>query len=184
MFGYDPDLKGYGYDPQRAKALLKEAGFANGFETELGGPANFKDIIEAVAGYLADVGVRAQIRIEEFNVNYQKLTSKKAFPINHATWGNWNLFDADGTVPLIAMADSQWSYYTPPAKVVELNKIASTAIDSAKRLAAYKEILRTTHEDAPLLLMHQQYDINAANRKTTWETRSDNVMLLYGAKKA
>lgn len=184
MFGYHPDLKGYGYDPQRAKALLREAGFPNGFEIEMGGPAPFKDIIEAVGGFLAEVGVRTQIRIEEFNVNYQKLISKKAFPINYATWGNWNLFDADGTVPFLLLPDSQWSYYTPPAKVLELNRVASTTTDPARRQAAYKEILEATHEDAPLLLMHQQYDINAANRKTTWETRSDNVMLLYGAKKA
>ncbi len=184
MFGYHQDLKGWGYDPARAKSLLREAGFPNGFETEMGGPAPFKDIIEAVGGYLAEVGVRTTIRIEEFNVNYQKLISKKAFPINYATWGNWNLFDADGTVPFLLLPDSQWSYYTPPASVIGLNRIASTTTDPAKRQAAYREILETTHEEAPLLLMHQQYDINAANRKSTWETRGDNVMLLYGAKKA
>ena len=35
MPGYDKDYKGYAYDPEKAKALLAEAGFADGFETEL-----------------------------------------------------------------------------------------------------------------------------------------------------
>ncbi len=183
MFGYNPDIKGYAYDPDRARTLLKEAGYPKGFSIEIAGPSNFRDIIEAVAGYLKEVGVEASLRIEEWNVNYQKLITGRAAPINYATWGNWNLFDADGTVPFL-LSESQWSYYKPPARLVELNKIASTTFDAAKRLAAYHEIMRIAHAEAPLLLMHQQFDINAANRKTTWETRYDNVMLLYGAQKA
>src|SRR3954452_11179673 len=35
MPGYDKDFKGYAYDVAKAKALLSEAGFADGFETEL-----------------------------------------------------------------------------------------------------------------------------------------------------
>ena len=35
MPGYDKDYKGYAYDPAKAKELLAEAGFADGFETEL-----------------------------------------------------------------------------------------------------------------------------------------------------
>src|SRR6185437_1376833 len=35
MPGYDKNYKGYPYDPEGAKKLLKDAGFPNGFETEL-----------------------------------------------------------------------------------------------------------------------------------------------------
>jgi ABC-type transport system substrate-binding protein len=35
MPGYDPNIKGYDYSPDKAKALLAEAGFANGFKTSI-----------------------------------------------------------------------------------------------------------------------------------------------------
>ncbi len=35
MWGYNDDIKDYGYDPEKAKALLKEAGTEKGFTIDL-----------------------------------------------------------------------------------------------------------------------------------------------------
>jgi len=69
--GYDPELKPYAYDPQRARALLKEAGFANGFTTpcyNLTTPRepNIKEVGEAMFAYLSAVGIRCQVRNLEY----------------------------------------------------------------------------------------------------------------------
>jgi len=66
-FGYDPSIKPYEYDLKRARELLKEAGFANGFEIpcyNLLTPRepNFKEMGEAVFAYLGAVGIRCKIR--------------------------------------------------------------------------------------------------------------------------
>jgi peptide/nickel transport system substrate-binding protein len=183
MFGHAPDIPGYPYSPDRARALLREAGVPKGFSTEISGPVLNADVIEAVAGNLREIGVEATIRIEEQKVNYENLLKKKATPLHYLSWGNWNLFDADGTIPFL-YGDTQWSYYTPPARFVELNRIGSTVVDGKKRAEAYHELMRICQAEAPLLLLYQQFDINAANRKTTFETRYDNVMLLHDTEKA
>jgi ABC-type transport system substrate-binding protein len=64
MPGYDKSYKGYAYDPAAAKKLLAEAGFPNGFETEL--YANNTDpnprIAQAIQQDLAAIGIKAELK--------------------------------------------------------------------------------------------------------------------------
>jgi peptide/nickel transport system substrate-binding protein len=64
MPGYDKDQKGYAYDPDKAKALLAEAGFANGFATELYAMNVDPNprIAQAIQQDLAAVGITAEVK--------------------------------------------------------------------------------------------------------------------------
>lgn len=60
------------YDPQRARALLKEAGHEKGFELELTALDRSRPVAEAISGYLSRVGIRASIKTITFTA-YTKL---------------------------------------------------------------------------------------------------------------
>ena len=64
MPGYAEDYQGYAYDPEKAKALLAEAGFADGFDTELFAMNTDPNprIAQAIQQDLAAIGIRAELK--------------------------------------------------------------------------------------------------------------------------
>jgi len=75
--GYNPDLKRLPYDPEKAKQLLKEAGYANGFEVTFSGPndryVQDEQICEAVAKYLAKVGIKVKLDVKPKSIFFDEV---------------------------------------------------------------------------------------------------------------
>lgn len=67
---FSPALRGYDYNPQRARELLAQAGYPNGFELELHGSSSpvIGRWLEGFQRYLADVGIRGKIVQQDFGV--------------------------------------------------------------------------------------------------------------------
>jgi len=67
-FAYNPDITGYPYDPDRARELLAEAGYPDGFSTSIiaANRGNTPDIATAVQGFLAEVGITVEVDVMDF----------------------------------------------------------------------------------------------------------------------
>jgi peptide/nickel transport system substrate-binding protein len=78
VFGYDPAAKALPYDPHKAKQLLNEAGFANGFEIEYYSPTGRypkdREVAQVIVEQLSRVGIKANLKTPEwsiFNTDYK-----------------------------------------------------------------------------------------------------------------
>ena len=82
-FAYTLPLEPYGYDPTKAKQLLKDAGYASGFDAgECSTDTPYATVIEAVVNDLAVVGIRARVRPME---RAAMQTAQKEKTVKHLT---------------------------------------------------------------------------------------------------
>jgi peptide/nickel transport system substrate-binding protein len=78
----------YAYDPKRAKQLLTEAGYPNGFEAgAISTDTSFAESAEPIASYFAAVGIRASVRALERAAFFNQLRDKKLRPLAYAASG-------------------------------------------------------------------------------------------------
>jgi peptide/nickel transport system substrate-binding protein len=75
QYGYSPDVKPkYPYDPEKAKQLVKDAGFPSGVDVNLFASAdryvNDRQSSEAVAAMLTKVGIRTQLHILDYSIEW------------------------------------------------------------------------------------------------------------------
>jgi oligopeptide transport system substrate-binding protein len=98
MPGFDAKaVKGYDYNPEKAKQLLKEAGFPNGNgmkELTLSTTTTYKDLIEFIQGELSSVGIKSKIEVNQ-SASLRETIAKRQ---TNFFRGSWIADYADGEI--------------------------------------------------------------------------------------
>ena len=155
--GYDPGIKPYPYDPKKAKEMLAQAGYPNGFELPLyfgtGRSSGDREISEAVAGYFEAVGVRTKLIPEEHAAMRARVRSAKtasAIYVGMVNAGMSGTADASYTLNLFLSSEGSNSVYSNP----ELDKIAREAkatVNDKKRAELLRKAQRILYEDVAVI---------------------------------
>jgi peptide/nickel transport system substrate-binding protein len=167
-FGYDPNLRAYPYDPQRARQLLAQAGFANGFsivmENSEGRYTKSREIGEAIVGQLAQVGIKVEMRMLEFATFTRKLLfDHTAAPMYYVGWVYFPSMDADAVLRHYATG-SPFKIWSNP-RYDDLFGRQRAELDRSKRLDLIRQASGVLRQDAPGVFLFQGPGIYALSRK-------------------
>ncbi len=137
QFGCTQDVPHYEYDPEKAKKLLAEAGYADGFDVELYAyrDANYA---EAIASYLNAVGIRAKVRMQQYSA-MREAHMKGEEPFSFETWGSYSVNDASAMVSEFFKLGSL--DFARDEEVKGWLDVADTATDPEKRKEYYAKAL-------------------------------------------
>ncbi|EPM6144086.1 ABC transporter substrate-binding protein [Salmonella enterica subsp. enterica serovar Cerro] len=162
MWGYNDDIKDYGYDPEKAKALLKEAGLEKGFTIDLWAMPvqrpynpNARRMAEMIQADWAKIGVQAKIVTYEWG-EYLKRAKDGEHQTVMMGWTGDN-GDPDNFFATLFSCDaaqqgsnySKWCY----KPFEDLIQPARATDDHNKRIELYKQAQVVMHDQAPALII-------------------------------
>lgn len=185
-FGFNEALEPYPYDPDQARALIKEAG-AEGATINLVGEAGRwlkdREIIEAVGAYWTEVGLKVNYQIEEFGAYLTLLFDKNTRPDAIFVVNSDELLDADR--PITSAYEAGASYASNKDEdMAAKSKAARTETDVAKRKELYGEITKKAYDDSYLVPLLNIQDIYGISTRLDWQPRIDSKLLVKEMKAA
>ncbi|GGE51568.1 ABC transporter substrate-binding protein [Primorskyibacter flagellatus] len=153
LWAYDPALEGrYAYDLDKAKALMQEAGYAEGFEFTMPSIPIFASRLEAVAGFLKEINVTMNIQTVEPGTLARRSRTTD-FPATNLVWNN--AIDPKFVTTYYVAEDAVFNPFRikPDPKLTELSEAGLAIADEAGRAPIYREMLGRLAEESYMIFI-------------------------------
>ncbi len=163
----------YTYDPNRARDLLKEAGFGPNNKLEFDIYAyRERDQTEAMIGALRAVGITANLKFMQYAAMREQIRANKV-AISHQTWGSFSVNDTSASTPNYFKFGADDMARDP--EVRDLLEKGDTSVDPALRKEAYRKALTMIQEKVlavPLYALTTHY---VASKSLNFATYPDEM---------
>ncbi len=180
QFGCDADAAvKYPYDPAKAKALLAEAGFPNGFEIELVTYVQPTSWTAAMQNYLQAVGIKPKITQLQVAAAIAKAW-KGENPLYHGSWGSYSINDVSAIFPVMYGGGND--DYARDPELTKLVEAGGATADPAKRKQAYSAAIKLMTEKAYWLPLFTYVNTYAFSKQLQFRTFPDELPRFYMAK--
>ncbi len=177
-FGYIEGMKGYSFDPARARQLLKEAG-AEGAEISFyTSPAYDQRLVQAIQQMLQEVGLKVAISQTD-QPTFLKRRQGKPEEAGSISLGRWSCAcqDADGVIFPLFHSQSLWAKYANPAFDDAVTRARQTLKDE-ERLKHYREAFAILEQDVPGIGLYQDFAIYGARRELSWKPTANEAFFV------
>ncbi|HIP61709.1 MAG TPA: ABC transporter substrate-binding protein [Sulfurovum sp.] len=192
VFGHDESIKRVAFDPKKAKELLAEAGYPDGFEVQLDAPnnryINDSQIAQAVASSLAKIGIKVTVNATPKSTFFKAVRQRE---LSFFLIG-WASSDGDASSVLDGVGhstdnDKGYGRYNKGgfgnAKADELIEKSAGMMDPAERLKALQEAQRIIMvEEQGFIPLHYQVDIYASSKNIKFTPRTDSRIWVFDIK--
>jgi peptide/nickel transport system substrate-binding protein len=188
LFGYNPELKVMKYDPEAAKKLMAEAGYANGFGLTIDTPnnryVNDEKITQTIAQMLARIGITAKVEAMPMSI-YSSRGIKQEFSAGLLGWGA-QTGEVSSPLRAIAACDdpakgfgvTNWTKFCDP-KMDAVLSVAVNTVDDKERLKLLQKAAAITVDDAGIIPIHQQVTTWAMKKGYNYVPRTDERTHAY-----
>ncbi len=187
LSGLNPEVNSevqpYAYDPERARALIEEAGYQPGeinvvMDAPQGRYPMDSDAAQAIAASLSEVGINVQVQYNEWGTHLDKIVNRQTGDMFYLGWGP--ALDALGTLAFLFVGDSTYSSYTNP-EVEAMIAEASSTLDDAARQEIWNQVQQVVSDEAAWLFLWQQHDLYGVSNQVAWTPRPDEFMWMGDA---
>ncbi|WP_299960687.1 ABC transporter substrate-binding protein [uncultured Roseobacter sp.] len=188
MRGYSADLANRpAFDPEKARALLAEAGYPDGFSFGLKCPndryLNDESVCQAITGMLAQVGMRATLDAMPVQNYWPELRSDN-YDMYLLGWSP-GTFDAEHPVRFLASTPNEekklgsWNFGGfSNARVDELLPMIQSEIDDGKRQAMLDEVTKILQDEVAYVPLYVQPLVWGTQANIALTQRPDNFFVL------
>jgi peptide/nickel transport system substrate-binding protein len=165
----------YPYDPARAKQLLTEAGYPNGFDTLLVS-YNPPQLGAALQNYLKAVGINLRVQQLQIGAATNKMEAGEA-PMFMGSWGSNSVNDASAFMPYFL--GGGLDDYANDADVQTLLKQAGASVDPELRRRAYSEAIRLATERVDFVPLFSAVRYVAFSKQLSFQGFADDLPRFY-----